>query len=604
MSHIDFHRFTGVLLLVAACAEQPPGRAPATVETAGRVPTDARDWPDDGQWTMPAKDYANTRYSALAEITPDNVRGLRPVWSFATGVLRGHEGQPLVVDNTMYVVTPLPHIVYAFDLTRAGYPLKWKYRPDTNPAAEGVACCDVVNRGLAYADGKLFYNLLDAHTVALDARTGRELWKTRTGNIDIGETTTMAPIVVKDKVIVGNSGGEFAVRGWLSALDTESGEILWRAYSTGPDRDVLIEQETFRPFYPKDQGIDLGVTTWPAEQWKIGGGTAWLWISYDPQLDLLYYGTGNPSPFNPEQRPGDNKWTTSILARDPDDGALRWAYQQTPHDNWDFDGTNENILVNLPFPDATRRVLVHFDRNGFAYTMDRATGEVLVAEPYVYTNIATDVNLRTGAINYVASKQTSGPDWTYNFCPSHYGGKDQQPAAYSPRTRLFYVPTNNMCEDWKTFEVSYIAGTPYYGMSGVLHPGPGGQLGEFIAWDAVRGARVWSIPEPYPVWGGALATGGDVVFYGTLDGWFKAVDARDGSMLWKYKVGSGVVGNPITYRGPDGKQYIAILAGVGGVWFNDVAHSDQPHDLPLPNEIVKELARHTSWGGMVWVFSL
>ncbi|HEX2167660.1 MAG TPA: PQQ-dependent dehydrogenase, methanol/ethanol family [Longimicrobiales bacterium] len=589
-------------VLSSGCAREddapsvPTGDAPA-VRSAG-------DWPEDGQWAMPAKDYANTRYSALSEIDTSNVAGLRPVWSFTTGVLRGHEGQPLVIDNTMYVVTPFPHIAYAFDLTQEGYPLKWKYTPDVNPAAIGVACCDIVNRGPAYADGRLIYNLLDAHTVALDAETGRELWKVRTGDINLGETTTMAPIIVDGKAIVGNSGGEFGVRGWIAALDVETGEEVWRGWSTGPDTDVLIDIATFRPFYERARGRDLGVTTWPADQWKIGGGTVWLWLSYDPELDLIYYGTGNPSPFNPEQRPGDNKWTTSIMARRSTDGSLIWAYQQTPHDNWDFDGTNENILVDLPFRDSVRKLLVHFDRNGFAYTMDRVTGEVLVAEPYVHTNVATGFDLATGVIDYVAEKQTGGTGPTYDFCPSHYGGKDQQPAAYSPRTQLFYVPTNNMCEDWETFEVSYIAGTPYYGMSGTLHPGPGGHLGEFIAWDAVAGRKVWGIEEPYPVWGGGLATGGDVVFYGTLDGWFKAVSARDGRLLWRYKVGSGVVGNPITYVGPDGRQYVAIYAGIGGVWFNDVAHGAEPHNVPQPSAIVKDLGRHTSWGGMVWVFAL
>jgi PQQ-dependent dehydrogenase (methanol/ethanol family) len=561
----------------------------------------------DGEWPMPARDYASTRYSPLTEITVANAPRLRAVWSFSTGVLRGHEGQPLVVGTTMYVTTPFPNITYAFDLTREGFPLKWKYRPAVNEAAVGIACCDAVNRGPTYADGRLYVNLLDAYTVALDAATGRELWRTKIGEINKGETATMAPFVVKGKVLVGVSGGEFGVRGRLDALDVATGKLVWRAYSAGSDKDVLIDQATFKPFYAKDRGVDLGLKSWPAGGWTIGGGAAWAWISYDPALDLVYYGTGNPAPYNPLQRPGDNKWTTSLLARDPDDGTLRWAYQQTPHDNWDYDGNNENILADLPVNGTTRKLLVHFDRNGFAYTMDRATGEVLVAEPFVPVNWATGVDLRTGAPRINPEKTTAAGKVTKDICPSLEGGKDQQPGAFSPRTKLFYTPTNNMCMDWAAREVSYIAGTPYIGASSPYHAGPGGYRGEFLAWDAVRGRKVWGIKELFPVWGGALVTAGDVVFYGTLDGWFKAVDARQGRVLWKFKVGSGVVGNPIAFRGPDGRQYVAVYSGIGGdlgaLIAGDV-RSDAPYDTRGVAEPLTDLAMHTSWGGMVWIFGL
>jgi len=263
---------------------------------------------EDGQWTMPAKDYASTRFSGLEDINAGNVANLKLAWSFSTGVVRGHESAPIIANNTMYVITPYPNIVYALDLTLPGAPLKWKYESNPTSSSQGVACCDVVNRGLVYSDGKLFFNTLDNNTISLDAATGKELWKTKVGDINLGESMTMAPLVVKGKVLVGNSGGEFGVRGWLTALNAADGKIAWRAYHTGPDADVLIGPN-FHPYYPQDQGKELGVSSWPSDAWKIGGGTMWGWISYDPEQNLIFYGTGNPGPWNPDQRPGDNKWT-------------------------------------------------------------------------------------------------------------------------------------------------------------------------------------------------------------------------------------------------------------------------------------------------------
>ncbi|HEX5962771.1 MAG TPA: PQQ-binding-like beta-propeller repeat protein, partial [Gemmatimonadales bacterium] len=373
------------LLLTSAslAAAQGAGYAPKKAAPAAK---------EDGQWTMPGKDYASTRFSGLTQITSANARRLRPVWSFSTGVLGGHEGQPLVVDKTMYVVTPYPNVVYAFDLTKEGYPLKWKYRPFVNPSAIGIACCDVVNRGASYADGKIVYNLLDGHTVALDAKTGKELWKTKVADVNKGETTPMAPLVAKDRVIVGTAGGEYGVRGWVKGLDLNSGKIVWTGYNVGPDKDVLVNPETFKPFYVK--GTELSANSWPKDGWKNGGAPVWGWLSYDPELDLVYYGTGNPAPWNTDQRPGDNRWATGVMARNPGDGSLRWAYQFTPADNWDFDATQEMILTQLPVKGQQRKVLVHFDKNGFVYTLDRATGEVLAAHAYVPVNWAKSIDLK------------------------------------------------------------------------------------------------------------------------------------------------------------------------------------------------------------------
>jgi PQQ-dependent dehydrogenase (methanol/ethanol family) len=554
---------------------------------------------------MPGRDYAGTRYSPLTQITAANAPRLRAVWSFSTGVLGGHEGQPLVVNRTMYVVTPYPDVLYAFDLTQDGYPLKWKYRPDPNPAASGIACCDVINRGPSYADGKIIYNLLDGQTVAVDAVTGREVWRTRVADIGEGETTPMAPLVAKGKVFVGPSGGEFGIYGWVKALDASSGKILWTARNMGSDSAMLVKPG-FKSFY--DQGADLALKSWAPGSWENGGVPVWGWLSYDPGLDLIYFGTGNPSPYNTEQRQGDNKWSTSVLARRPDDGSLVWAYQFTPHDNWDYDSNAEMILTDLRINGRTRQTLVHFDKNGFAYTIDRATGEVLVAKPFVNVTWATGVDLKTGRPILDSTRQTGASRGnTRDICPSLEGGKSPVSAAsYSPRTGWFYVSTNNLCMDFSATPSARIAATPFIGASTPYKPGPGGYMGAFIAWDATIGKKIWEIREEFPVWSGSVATAGDVVFYGTLDGWFKAADARTGKPLWKFKVGSGVVGCPITFTGPDGRQYIAIYAGIGGDWFliaGDV-RSDDPADIRPPADFAPKLGRHTSQGGIVWVFGL
>ena len=520
---------------------------------------------DPGEWVQQASDYALTRYSPLAQLTAANVNQLHPMWTYSTGRKQGHEGTPLVIGSTMYIVTPLPDEAVALDLTNNGS-VKWKHTPSVNPWAEGIACCDIVNRGWAYADGKLIYNLLDGHTIALDAKTGNEVWRTKVADMNIGETTTMAPVVVKDEVLVGNSGGEMGARGWIAALDLDSGKERWRAYTTGPDSDVKITGNT-HPFYAKDRGKNLGVSSWPNDAWKHGGATVWGWISYDPELNLIYHGTSNPGPWNADQRPGDNKWSSSVFARDPETGEVKWVYQFTPHDMWDYDGVNENILADIPINGRTRKVLMHFDRNGYGYTIDRQTGEVLVANPFVPVNWSTGFDATAGVPRRDPAKETHEGQTTNDICPSSTGGKDEEPSAYSPRTGLVYVPAVNVCMKYTARAVQYIAGTPYVGANYPPLPNsPGGYKGALIAWDPKIGRQVWAVPDTaYPLYSGVLATGGDLVFYGTLDGKFRAVDARNGKVLWEQQLGSGIIGGPMTYIGPDGKQYVAVLAGVGGI---------------------------------------
>jgi lanthanide-dependent methanol dehydrogenase len=570
----------------AKVAAQPPGQ-------------------DDGQWLMPAKNYASTRYSGLDQINAQNVKNLKVAWTFSTGNTRGEEAAPLIVGGTMYVVAPFPNYLYALDLANSGA-AKWVYKPPVDAASQGVACCDQVNRGAAYDNGKVFYNTLDGQTVAVDANTGQEVWRTPLGDINKGESITMAPLVVKGKVLVGNSGGEFGVRGWLTALDEGTGKIAWKAYSTGPDKDVLIGPD-FKPFYDKEKGKDLGVATWPPEAWRIGGGTVWGWISYDPELNLIYYGTGNPGPWNPGQRPGDNKWTAGIFARDADTGQARWFYQMNPHDLYDYDGVNENVLLDLDLHGQPRKVLLHPDRNGVLYTLDRATGEVLAADPYGFITTTAGVDLKTGHIRAVAEKETGAGKTVRQICPAAPGAKDWQPSAFSPRTGLLYIPHNNLCMDFQGMEANYIAGTPFVGANVRMYPGPGGNRGFFTAWDPAAGKPRWQIKEQFPAWSGALATAGDVVFYGTMEGWLKAVSAVDGHELWRFKTGSGIIGQPVTYKGPDGKQYVAILSGVGGWSGAVVAGKLDPRDATAALGFVGamgDLPKYSTPGGMLYVFAL
>ena len=595
---------------------------------------------DAKNWAMPTGDYANTRYSKLNQINKDNVKNLQVKWTFSTGVLRGHEGGPLVIGDVMYVHTPFPNIVYALDLNNDGKIL-WKYEPKQDPNVVPIMCCDTVNRGVAYGDGKIILNQADTTVTALDAKTGKVAWQAKNGE-DIaggkGESGTAAPMVVKDKVLIGISGAEFGVRGHISAYNLSDGSLAWRAYSTGPDAETLIDPEK-TTHLGKPVGPDSGQNTWEGEQWKTGGGTTWGWFAYDPELNLVYYGTGNPSTWNPVQRPGDNRWSMTIMARDADTGMAKWLYQMTPHDEWDFDGVNEMILVDdMQIDGAARDVLVHFDRNGFGYTLDRATGELLVAKKFDPTvNWATEVVMDKNSDQYgrpqvVAkySTQQNGEDVnTTGICPAALGTKDQQPATYSPKTGLFYVPTNHVCMDYEPYKVSYTAGQPYVGATVSMYPTPGshGGMGNFIAWDAAKGEIVWSKPEQFSVWSGALATDGDIVFYGTLEGYIKALD-KDGNELYKFKTPSGIIGNINTFE-HGGKQYIAVLSGVGGwagiglaggllqaegaaAWQQAVAGQNAPTDESASISTAglgavggyAALADYTTLGGQLTVFGL
>src|SRR5271154_902051 len=567
---------------------------------------------DAKQWVMPAGNYANTRHSALNQITAANVGKLQVAWTFSTVVLRGHEGAPLVVGDMMYLHGPFPNPVYALNLADQSK-IVWKYQPVQDPTVIPVMCCDTVNRGLSYGDGKIFLSQADTTLVALDAKTGKVVWSQKNGDPSKGETSTGAPHVIKDKVLVGISGGEFGVRGSVTAYNMKTGERVWRGYSMGSDSDMLIDPAKTTSL-GKPVGANSSLSTWQGDQWKIGGGTTWGWYSYDPQLNLVYYGSGNPSTWNPKQRPGDNKWSMSIWARNPDTGAVKWVYQMTPHDEWDYDGINEMPLVDQKIDGKERKLLVHFDRNGYGYTLDRDTGELLVAQKYdPAVNWASKVDMDPKSAKYGRpevlpqySTEHNGEDTnSTNICPAALGTKDEQPSAFSPQTGLFYVPTNHVCMDYEPFRVSYTAGQPYVGATLAMFPPKGeSNLGNFIAWDAGTGKIVWSDPEPFSVWSGALATAGDVVFYGTLEGYLKAVDMQTGKELYRFKTPSGIIGNVNTFT-HGGKQYIAVLSGVGG-W----AGIGMAAGLTKPNDGLgavggyAALSNYTALGGQLTVFKL
>lgn len=594
----------------------------------------ANDWlldnqKDPKQWVMPTGNYAAHRFSRLTQVNRGNVHRLKMAWNFSTGVLRGHEGGPLVVDNMMYIHTPIPNKVFALDLDEDAR-IVWEYNPvqggrypsgDTEERVISVMCCDNVNRGVAYTegegagDGTIFLHAADTTLIALDAEDGEVKWQVTnmdpgTGNRGVSASTgTGVPFIIRDKVGIGCSGAEFGVRCNWTMYRMSDGSRVWRAYSMGPDDDILVDpNRTTHMLQPV--GRDSSVNSWKGDQWEIGGGSIWGWYAWDPKVDLLYYGTGNPSTWNPVVRPGDNRWSMTIMARNPDTGVAKWFYQMTPHDEWDYDGVNEMILADIPVKGRKRHALVHFDRNGFAYTMDRVTGELLIAEKYdPAVNWATHVDMKTGRPQVVDQYSThhQGEDVnTTDICPAALGTKDQQPASFSPKSGLFYVPTNHVCMDYEPVgNPVYTAGNAYVNAVLSMFPAPGGtHLGRFIAWDAGTGQEVWGIDEPFSVWSGALSTAGDVVFYGTLEGYLKAVDARNGDELFVFKTASGIIGNVNTWMHDD-KQYIGIFSGVGG-WagIGLAAGLTDPSAGLGAVGAYQSLHNYTKLGGVLNVFSL
>ncbi len=532
-----------------------------------------RDWP------YPGGDPGNTRFSPLDLINTGNVGGLRVLYALQLGALRANEDMPIVIGDTMYVASSWgPKYVYAIDARNGAK--KWTYESNVPEGVMPYACCDVDTRGVTYSNGKIFVGQLDGNLVALDAATGKPVWKTKVVEYKEGKVITSPPTVVGNKVITGYAGGEYGVRGALQAYDADTGKLIWRTY-TIPG--------------PGEPGND----TWKGDSWKHGGGSTWLAGSYDSKLNVLYWGTSNPGPWNTAVRgPGTsnygqftNLYTSSVLALDPDTGKIKWHIQYTPHDAWDYDGVNESVLADLDIDGHKVPVLMHADRNGFFYVANRQTGKLISARPYVYVNWAEGVDLRTARPIEIADKRPTLQHKASDICPSLFGGKNWQPMSYNPQTGLVYMSTNNMCMDMKDVDIDFHQGMFYLGNDFQITRGHGGYLGRLVAWDPVNQKEVWGINERLPYNGGIISTGGGLLFYGTFDGWFRAVDAKAGKILWQFAPGTGVDAAPLTYQ-IDGKQYLAVVAG-------------RPQGPPsFMGEIGKEMLAATPQGGALFVFGL
>ncbi len=567
-------------------------------------------------WPMTGKNYSANNYSEANQINKQNVKQLRPSWSFSTGVLSGHEGTPLVVDGVMYIHSPFPNTTFAVGLDDPGKIL-WQHKPKQNPTARAVACCDVVNRGLAYWPGNgtvgplIIKTQLDGHVVALNAKTGEEFWKLENSDIKVGSTLTIAPYVVKDTVLVGSSGAELGVRGYVTAYDIATGTQKWRAYATGADEDVRLGDD-FNSANPHYGQKGLGKATWEGEAWKIGGGTNWGWYAFDPDTNLFYYGSGNPAPWNETMRPGDNKWTMTIWGRDIDTGNAKFGYQKTPHDEWDYAGVNVMMLSEQQDKDGKmRKLLTHPDRNGIVYTLDRENGDLISADKLDDTvNWVKQVDLKTGLPQRDPEYATRMDHKARDICPSAMGYHNQGHDSYDPERKSFFMGINHICMDWEPFMLPYRAGQFFVGATLWMYPGPKGDrqtyegLGQVKAYDAINNKYKWQVMERFAAWGGTLATAGGVMFYGTLDGFIKARDSDTGELLWKFKLPSGVIGHPMTYT-HNGKQYVAIYYGVGG-WpgVGLVFDLNDPTAGLGSVGAFKQLQHYTQMGGGVMVFSL
>ncbi|HEX7214683.1 MAG TPA: PQQ-dependent dehydrogenase, methanol/ethanol family [Methylomirabilota bacterium] len=531
-------------------------------------------------WGVYGGDTANTRYSSLDKINTGNVQQLRVAWALQLGSVRSQESTPILVGDTLYVTSSFgPKNVFAVD-ARTGT-VRWRYSPDVPGGIDQFACCDVNNRGVAYANGKVFVGRLDGHMVALDAKTGAELWKTQVVDYTQGSVITSPPTIVKNLVITGFGGGEYGARGYLSALDQDSGKEVWRFW-TVPG--------------PGEPGND----SWKGDSWKYGGATAWLIGSYDPALNLIYYGTSNPSPWGGSIRGLDsgnygtmtNLYSSSTLALNADTGKLVWHYQSTPHDVWDYDGVNELVLADVTVNGQKTPAMFKADRNGFFYVLDRRTGKLISAQSYVPINWATGVDMTTGRPIEVPDKRPRFKFRAMNICPNLLGGKNWHPMSYSPQTGLVYIPSINLCMDMEGAEPAYKRGSFYLAFEFDLgKSGPGGYMSELMAWDPVKQQKVWGNKDALPWLGGTMTTAGGLVFHGDVRGWFKALDAKTGKQLWQFQTGSGVAAAPMTYE-LDGKQYVAVVSG-------------RTFSIPVfLGPIGKQMVDASPEGGTLFVFEL
>ena len=531
-------------------------------------------------WEYYGGNPQNTHWSELNRINTSNVSKLKVAWVLSLGTLRSQESTPLVIGDTLYVTSSFgPKHIFAVD-ARTGE-LRWRHDPEIAADVDPFGCCDVNNRGAAYANGKLFVGLLDGRLRALDARTGQALWTSNVVDYKQGSVITSPPVIAKDKVVIGYGGGEYGVRGSLQAYDMSTGLEVWRTWLTpGPG--------------------EPGNETWKGDSWKTGGGAAWAIGSYDPDLNLIFYGTSNPGPWNAAVRGPDrsdygqftNLYTAASVALDADTGKIVWHYQSTPHDAWDYDGVNELLVADLAIRGEKTPVVLKGDRNGFFYVIDRRNGRLISAKNFQYITWATGVDMSTG-------RPIENPDMrprqgyrAKGVCPAAIGAKNWMPMAINPHTGTIFMPTFNLCMDMEFVEQEYKRGAFYLAADFEIgKPGPGGFMGEAIAWDPVKQEALWRNKEALPYVGGMLATAGGLVFHGNTEGWFKALDQKTGKLLWKFNTGSGIHAGPITYM-IDGKQYVGVVSG-------------RTHSIPpFFGETGRQMMAATAEGGALLVFEL
>lgn len=529
------------------------------------------------------------RYSPLKQINASTIGKLVPAWSFSFGgeKQRGQESQPLIHDGVMYVTASYSRI-FALD-AKTGAKL-WKYE---HRLPDGIMpCCDVINRGAALYDNLVIFATLDAQLVALNAKTGDVEWKEKIDDYAAGYSASAAPLIAGGLLLTGVSGGEFGVVGRVEARDPKTGRMVW----TRPVVEGHMGYTFDKDGNKKENGISgTAGKSWPGDLWKTGGAATWLGGTYDPKTGLAYFGTGNPAPWNSHLRKGDNLYSCSTVAIDIKTGQIKWHYQNTPNDGWDFDGVNEFVTFDMD----GKRVGGKADRNGFFYVNDAATGELVNAFPFVKkVTWATGIDLKTGRPNYVPENRpgdpTGGADGKKGnvvfSAPSFLGGKNQMPMAYSPETRLFYVPANEWGMEIWNEPITYKKGAAYLGAGFTIKTLNDGSIGALRAIDPKSGKIVWEVPNNAPLWGGVLTTGGNLVFWGTPEGFLQAADAKTGKVVWKFQTGSGVVAPPVTWE-DKGEQYVAVVSGWGGA-------------VPLWGGDVAKRVNYLEQGGSVWVFKL
>ena len=559
-----------------AAAPPPPLPMPAILKNYKPVTADRLKKPDDGDWLSVRRTYDGWGYSPLQQITPQNVRGLQPVWVFSTGVTNGHEAPPMVNNGVMFVATPGNQVIAIEAKTGV---LLWRYK---RPLADDVILLHATSRGVALYGDKVYFASGDAVLVALDAATGKEVWTATVGDNKLGYYCSVAPLVAGGKVIVGASGGEVGVRGFVAAFDAETGKPAWK---------------TFTVPAPGEPGSE----TWPAggEQWKTGGGSVWVTGNYDPETNLTFWGTGNGGPWMGDQRPGDNLYTSSTVAFDVATGAIKGHFQYHPNDSWDWDEVSPPILVDYQRNGRTVKGLINVARDGYLWFLERTIGPIKFVQgmPFVKQNVFRSLDPKTGRPDVDPARQP-GTGKMAEFCPSHWGGKNWPPIAFNPKTRMIYIPANeNLCATIVGRPVTYTAGRSYTGATTTMLLAPGADhVGEVQGWNVDTGKRTWTRPFPGSInWGPILTTGGGLVFSGgTGDRMFRAFDATSGAVLWEFPTNSGIIGQPTSFA-IDGKQYVAVQSG----WGIDARAMQGRMSRLVPGEYPE-----VPEGGAVWVFAV